>query len=109
MTKLLRFALGPVGGFIGEARRTRDYWAGSFLVSWLTAVAIVKANRKGAQILNPYPLQPGDVDTSKLESAPTLLRAVAKAPAIDAEYEPGIPNQFRAIVPDDFDPDCLRV
>lgn len=37
--------LGPVQGFVSQARRTRDFWAGSFLLSWLAAVAI-KSSRK---------------------------------------------------------------
>jgi CRISPR-associated protein Cmr2 len=38
--KILHFALGPVQGFISQARRTRDYWAGSFLLSYLSGVAM---------------------------------------------------------------------
>ncbi len=34
------FTLGPVQSFVSQARRTRDFWAGSFLLSWLSAVAI---------------------------------------------------------------------
>lgn len=34
------FTLGPVQGFVSQARRTRDFWAGSFILSWLAAVAI---------------------------------------------------------------------
>jgi len=108
VTMLLRYSLGPVGGFIGEARRTRDFWAGSFLLSWLTAVAIVTANRQGAEILSPVRLGPGAVDSTDLKQVPDLLRAVAKAPDADVEYEPSLPNQFRALVPDDFDPMILR-
>lgn len=26
------FTLGPVQGFVAQARRTRDFWAGSFLL-----------------------------------------------------------------------------
>lgn len=34
------FTLGPVQDFVSQARRTRDFWAGSFLLSWLSAVAM---------------------------------------------------------------------
>jgi CRISPR-associated protein Cmr2 len=34
------FTIGPVQGFVAQARRTRDFWAGSFLLSWLSAVAM---------------------------------------------------------------------
>jgi len=43
VTVRLHFHLGPVQGFIAEARRTRDVWAGSFLLSWLIAKAMVAA------------------------------------------------------------------
>ena len=33
---ILHVKLGPVQGFIRQARRTRDLWAGSFLLSWLS-------------------------------------------------------------------------
>ncbi|MCI5144802.1 MAG: type III-B CRISPR-associated protein Cas10/Cmr2, partial [Candidatus Electrothrix sp. AR3] len=34
------FTIGPVQGFVAQARRTRDFWAGSFILSWLSAVAM---------------------------------------------------------------------
>ncbi len=34
------FTIGPVQGFVAQARRTRDFWAGSFLLSWLAGVAM---------------------------------------------------------------------
>lgn len=37
---VLHVHLGPVQPFIAEARRTRDIWAGSFLLSWLSAEAL---------------------------------------------------------------------
>lgn len=53
MTVHLHFHLGPAGGFIGEARRTRDYWAGSFLLSWLVgkAMAAARAVKKDRIVL----------------------------------------------------------
>lgn len=38
--KYFHFTLGPVQSFVSQARRTRDFWAGSFLLSWLSAVAM---------------------------------------------------------------------
>lgn len=34
------FTLGPVQSFVAQARRTRDFWAGSFILSWLSGVAM---------------------------------------------------------------------
>ncbi|WP_316164558.1 MULTISPECIES: Cas10/Cmr2 second palm domain-containing protein [unclassified Bradyrhizobium] len=42
----LHFHLGPVQGLISEARRTRDWWAGSFLLSWLVANAMAVVTEK---------------------------------------------------------------
>ncbi|HHY62363.1 MAG TPA: hypothetical protein GYA11_05195, partial [Firmicutes bacterium] len=38
--RILDFTIAPVQGFVGQARRTRDFWAGSYLISYLTAHAI---------------------------------------------------------------------
>lgn len=39
--RILEFSLAPVQSFVGQARRTRDYWAGSYLLSYLTAHAML--------------------------------------------------------------------
>jgi len=43
---ILNFSLGPVQGFIARARKTRDFWTGSFLLSYLAgqAMAVVLEN-----------------------------------------------------------------
>jgi len=45
MTATMRahVGIGPVQGFIGEARRSRDWWAGSFLLAWLAGRAMQAA------------------------------------------------------------------
>ena len=47
--------LGPVQGFVAQARRTRDFWAGSFLLSWLSSVAMVSVQKQGGKINFPIP------------------------------------------------------
>lgn len=90
---ILHFSLGPVQGFIGTARRTRDLWAGSFLLSWLSAVAMVEVRKKG-EIL--FPSTDDDPLVGRLENR--------------SKEEPRIgtvPNRFKADVPKDFLPqDC---
>ncbi len=49
------FTIGPVQGFVAQARRTRDFWAGSFLLSWLAGVAMAEVNRQGGKIQFPVP------------------------------------------------------
>lgn len=47
--------LGPVQSFVAQARRTRDFWAGSFLLSWLSSVAMVSVQKQGGKINFPIP------------------------------------------------------
>jgi len=46
---------GPVQDFIQTARRTDDYWAGSFLLSFATAHMINMLQEKGGEIIFPDP------------------------------------------------------
>jgi len=47
------FTLGPVQGFVAQARRTRDFWGGSFILSWLSAVAMKSVIAQQGEILFP--------------------------------------------------------
>lgn len=49
----LHFTIGPVQGFVAQARRTRDFWAGSFILSWLSAVAMRSVIAQNATIEFP--------------------------------------------------------
>lgn len=49
------FTLGPVQGFVSQARRTRDFWAGSFILSWLSAVAIQAVKQQKGEVAFPKP------------------------------------------------------
>lgn len=53
MTVYLHFTIGPVQGFVAQSRRTRDFWAGSFLLSWLSAIAMREVGRLGGEIIFP--------------------------------------------------------
>jgi CRISPR-associated protein Cmr2 len=90
---ILHFTIGPVQGFIEQARRTRDFWAGSFLLAWLSAIAMQKvADHPGAEIVFPK------IEGDKMIAA---LRGVsAERPAIGT-----LPNRFKARVPAGFDPE----
>lgn len=54
-SKYFHFTIGPVQGFVAQARRTRDFWAGSFLLSWLSGVAMAEIIRQGGEIKFPVP------------------------------------------------------
>jgi len=49
------FTIGPVQGFVAQARRTRDFWAGSFILSWLSAVAMRAVIAQQGTIVFPKP------------------------------------------------------
>lgn len=88
------FTIGPVQGFVAQARRTRDFWAGSFLLSWLSGVAMLAIQKQGG-IIN-FPIPPDDY-LAWLEKG----KGEGEAPRQGA-----IPNRFKAVqatVPADFD------
>jgi CRISPR-associated protein Cmr2 len=53
MTTHLHFTFGPVQGFVAQARRTRDLYAGSFLLSHLALTAMKAARDAGGTVLLP--------------------------------------------------------
>ena len=99
MTKTLHFTLGPVQNFVEQARRTRDLWAGSFLLSYLSGQAMKAVMDAGGEITFPF------VGT-KENPADALLAAILGKP-LESDPTPQIgslPNRFKARVPDDFEP-----
>lgn len=52
-TVRLHFTLGPVQGFVGESRRTRDLWGSSFMLSYLVGHALAAVRSKGATVILP--------------------------------------------------------
>lgn len=98
-----QFTIGPVQGFVSQARRTRDFWAGSFLLSWLSGVAMAEIERQGGEI--DFPVPPNNyLDWIKSGQA-----------AGDPPRQGAIPNRFKALkatVPEGFDgalvAECVR-
>jgi CRISPR-associated protein Cmr2 len=95
MTSLyFHFTIGPVQGFVAQARRTRDFWAGSFLLSWLSAVAMTAVAKQGGKVIFPK------VDDDYL----AWMEGKGKK---SAPQQGCIPNRFKgglAKVPGDFKP-----
>ncbi|SEH05255.1 type III-B CRISPR-associated protein Cas10/Cmr2 [Candidatus Venteria ishoeyi] len=89
------FTLGPVQDFVSQARRTRDFWAGSFLLSWLSAVAMqsVKNQCTTAELLP-------EADTHFLDCLQG--RGTGKKPT-----QGSVPNRFRAAVCGGFKADLV--
>lgn len=48
-------ALGPVQGFIAAARRTRDLWFGSYMLSEVSKAAAYAASKNNGQLIFPAP------------------------------------------------------
>ena len=91
------FTLGPVQGFVAQARRTRDFWAGSFLLSWLSAVAMKAVIKQQGEIIFPK------VSNDYLD---WLENKGKKA----APQQGCVPNRFKgglAKVPQNFNPELV--
>ncbi|NMB41342.1 MAG: type III-B CRISPR-associated protein Cas10/Cmr2 [Firmicutes bacterium] len=80
------FSLGPVQEFVGKARRLRDYWTGSYVLSYLTEQAMKEIDENGGQLIFP-PYKNGNLPNSH-NNLPI------------GHY----PNRFQAKIPVDFEP-----
>lgn len=88
--RYFHFTLGPVQGFVAQARRTRDFWAGSFLLSYLAGIAMLEVKKQHGEIVFPIP------DNNYLDWIETGTRTQGKP------KHGGIPNRFLAEVPEKF-------
>lgn len=87
---LVLFQFGPVQDFIHTARRTDDYWAGSFLLSYTTAQIICELKKQKSKIVFP---NPGDN---------ALVKAVCENNFNNQEaLQPSLPNRVAAIIEED--------
>lgn len=103
---ILNFSLGPVQGFIAQARKTRDFWTGSFLLSYLAGEAMaVILDSKGHLILPSVAKNKEDISDPILQAV--MDRRTGKKVVNGNRSQPAIatlPNRFRAEVPADFEP-----
>jgi len=88
--------IGPVQGFVAQARRSKDLWGGSFLLSWLSGVAIaaVRGQSEYNKVTFPIPDE-------------HFIQALTGELGDDMAYpkQGGIPNRFKGVtaqVSDDF-------
>jgi CRISPR-associated protein Cmr2 len=86
------FTLGPVQSFVSQARRTRDFWAGSFLLSWLSAVAMKSVEAQG-----------GEIDFPAADRA--FLNWLEGKETGDKPEQGSVPNRFKATVKENFNPE----
>jgi len=95
----LLFSIGPVQSFIFSARKTRDLWMGSFLISYLTWHAIkVIAEELGPDHLL-YPSLLGQPFGELWLSEPD--KKIVERPGPEKLRIATIPNRFFALVPAD--------
>ena len=85
------FTLGPVQGFVAQARRTRDFWAGSFILSWLSAVAIKATEQQSGKVIFPEP-------------DPVFMSWLTGENSGEKPRQGSIPNRFKAAVDGEFKP-----
>lgn len=96
---LVLFSLGPVQDFIAAAKKTRDFWAGSYMLSWLSW----KAMEVFADSLGPDCILFPDLHGQPL--ADDWLKKQKGLQFNDAGSGdlriPTLPNRFFAMVPND--------
>lgn len=99
--QLLHFTLGPIQDFIAQARRTRDLWGGSFLLSWLSGIAMKQVIESGGCIVFPAVHDNERNPTDEILAAifdPKKALSGKKSPIIGS-----LPTRFKAEVPNDCD------
>lgn len=89
--RYFHFTIGPVQSFVGQARRTRDFWAGSFLLSWLSGVAMESVGKPSEKVLFPV--------------ADTIFLNAINGAGTKKPQQGSIPNRFKAKVEADFKPE----
>ena len=95
---IFEFSIGPVQSFVAQARRTRDFWAGSYLLSWLTGVGINSVLRADQHAEAIFPSIQGGVADWVVKGAPENSREARIA---------RLPNHARFRVTEGFDPDTV--
>lgn len=89
------FTIGPVQGFVAQARRTRDFWAGSFILSWLATVAMKAVTMQEGKDAIKFPL-PDAAFMSAVESGSPSVK------------QGNVPNRFKAEVSNTFKPELVE-
>jgi CRISPR-associated protein Cmr2 len=74
---LVSLAVGPVQEFIAAARRTRDLWYGSFLLSEVSKATALNLHQHGADLIFPAPEHP-DMDLAKNSSLNVANKIMAE-------------------------------
>ena len=108
--KYLYFTIGPVQGFVAQARRTRDFWAGSFLLSYLAGAGMLEVINAGGELLLPSVVKNGgEINDPLLKAIKTAGEGGSPLDRTEIKMAATLPNRFIAGVPVHFDPSlCFR-
>lgn len=82
MSHILAFHIGPVQEFISTARRTQDWWMGSWLIAHLSNKAMETVEQHGGKLLIPSERPP--VSADKAGNADTPNKFIATVQSADA-------------------------
>ncbi len=86
---LMKVQIGPVQEFIAQARSTRDMWAGSYLLAWLTAAAMKVFKEADCEFIFPT-----------LEGQP-LYKMFTTGTGTPTGLIPTLPNAFMLLINED--------
>lgn len=78
---LLALSIGPVQEFIASARRTRDLWFGSYLLSEISKAAAREVREQGGQLIFPSPERGADLEPDSTLNVANII--VAELPTGD--------------------------
>lgn len=95
-TRTFILSITPVQEFVGQARRTRDLWAGSYLLSWLSAQAMAAVKEAGGEIVMP-----------QVDDDP-MIRLLIHRNGVTPPVVGSLPNQFTARLPVGVGPEICR-
>ena len=70
MSQLIAIAVGPVQDFIAAARRTRDLWLGSHLLSEVSQAVAIEVENNGGKLIFPATTKAGNVANIILAELP---------------------------------------
>ncbi len=82
-TYLIQIAVGPVQDFIASARKLRDLWFGSYILSELSKITALQLHKDGCKLIFPAIAQPSD-----LEANSPLIVANKILATYEGEQEP---------------------
>ena len=80
---LVMLSIGPVQSMIAAARRSRDLWSGSWLLSELSKACAKSLSNQGATLIFPYVEDSALLDINSEFSVGNKLQVIVKAESVD--------------------------